>query len=164
MRAIQLLAISMGVLILALQFYSNQLLPWAIVAVAIGALWINESRRGNGWASHFGLVFLVALIFYGIYLEFNLISMMLATLVFLFAWDLETFTRKLMNTPGARDARLMWQNHVTALMLIGLLSLISVLFVQAVQFELGFWLILLIAAAGMIALTRALIAFQREVD
>jgi len=120
--------------------------------LAFGAFWLYAGWRRWAWASSIGILLLVALAGYGLWIEFSPGWMIAGALGGLMAWDLAEFMRRLDVAPKSENLRDLQLRHITRLTLVAivgvLLASISILVRLEFTFEWGV-VLTLVAVLGV---------------
>ena len=120
--------------------------------LVFGAFWLYAGWRRWAWASSIGILLMVGLAGYGLWIEFSPGWMIAGALGSLLAWDLNEFMRRLAVAPKMDDLRGMTQRHlarVTIVAIVGvLLASVSILVRLEFTFEWGV-VLTLVAVLGV---------------
>jgi hypothetical protein len=156
-----LVSVAMGVGSLAYA-YSRTDIPQILPGIlTFGLFWLYAGWKRWNWVSSLGILILVALAGYGLWIELSTGWMIAGALGGLMAWDLGEFMRRLDVAPESEDLPAMQRRHIARLTLVALLglSLASIAMLLRVEFTLE-WMMLL-ALIAVLGLTQ-LVAWLRR--
>ncbi len=137
--------------------------PWAILIAAMGLFWHIKGHRSL-WVASLGLALFWSMAIFGLMQGFPKELMLLGVVMALAAWDLTFWGARLIEADRVDNENIMTSRHIGRLAVVLLTGLGLGLLALNIRLELAFWWLFLLGIAGVIALSRALGALQRESD
>lgn len=127
----------------------------------LGVFWLYAVWKGWVWASTGGVLLLVTLAGFGLWIELSTGWMIAGALGGLLAWDLSEFMRRIEFAPDAEDLPGMERRHVARLTLVAFLGLLLASIAMLVRVEFTFEWMMLLALVAVLGLTQ-LVAWLRK--
>ena len=128
----------------------------------LGAFWLYAGWKGWAWASSGGVLLLVALAGYGLWLELSTGWMIAGALGGLLAWDLSEFMRRIEFAPDAEDLPGMQIRHVARLTLVAILGLLLASIAMLIRVEFTLEWMMLLALVAVLGLTQLVAWLRRD--
>jgi len=147
-----MISVLIGVGSLAFAYTSRDLDLVVQGLLAFGLFWVYAGWKRWNLVSSAGILILVALAGYGLWIELSTGWMIAGTLGGLLAWDLSEFMRRMDVAPDSEDMSGMQRRHIARLTLVAVLglSLASIAMLVRVEFTLEWMMLLsLIAVLGL---------------
>ncbi|MFC1533290.1 hypothetical protein ACFL7M_08010 [Thermodesulfobacteriota bacterium] len=148
--------------ILAIGYASTGLMVWVILIIACGLFWLFGLKAGWDWAGTTGLIFFMAAITRGIFLDLPSGWLLLSVVSALLAWDLHQFINRLEKAGRIEKRSEIERRHLKRIMIIAGLSLILGTVALLVELELGFGWMLFWGVLLVLSLSRLFDVLGRE--
>jgi hypothetical protein len=147
---------------LSLAYASGEYAVLAAVVIVTGMLWLlDHKQRWNHLASVVLVIFTLLCVFgywVGLYLPLLVLSLTAA----LAAWDLDHFSRRVLNSPQVKNLDRMEKQHIQSLLMVCGAGLFIAEATLLVQIRLNFWAAFAAALAVLFGLTWAIALIRRN--
>ena len=117
-----------------------------------GLFWLYAAWRRWAWFSALGILFLVGLAGYGLWIGFSPGWMIAGSLGALMAWDLSEFLRRMDAAPKSEDLLGMQWRHITRLTIIAAIGVALASISMAVRLEFTLESMMLLALVAVLGL------------
>jgi hypothetical protein len=147
--------VALAALLQALGYLVAGLWPGAVIALALGGLWLLALLRGWRRFDHTGLAGIVVLAGVGVWLTLPALLLVCSVVAALAGWDLARFDRRAAGVQIA-GAEALVRAHLWRLALATGSGLLLGVLALSIRVSLGFGVALLLAALALIGLSRAI--------
>ena len=149
---------------LGLGYALNGLWGGALLALAVGILWLIGQRYGGGWVAFMSLALFVGMAAAGLELRWGAGWTLLGIVAALSAWDLDHLAQRLRHAEQVREERRLERQHLWRLLSVDGLGLLFAAIALGIRIELGFGLALILGLLAVVGLSQALRFLRRESD
>ena len=122
--------------------------------LAFGAFWLYAGWRRWTWVSIIGILSLVALAGFGLYIELSPGWMLAGALGGLMAWDLSDFMRRQFFAPESADLPAMQRRHIARLTIVAAIGVALASISMAVRLEFTIESMMLLALVAVLGVTQ----------
>lgn len=126
----------------------------ARVLVVFGVFWLYAGWRRWVWVSTIGILLLVALAGFGLYIELSPGWMIAGALGGLMAWDLSDFMRRQFFAPDSADLPAMQRRHLARLTIVAALGVALASISMAIRLEFKLESMMLLALVAVLGVTQ----------
>jgi hypothetical protein len=142
----------------------NGLWGGAVLALAIGLLWLVGQRYGKGWVASVALIVFAGMAGVGLQLRWGTGWALFGMVAALSAWDLGHFAQRLRFAGQVEDVCGLERQHLRRLLIVDGLGLLFASIALVIRVELGFGLALALGLLAVVGLSQALRFLRRESD
>ncbi len=129
----------------------------------IGLIWLITTWRGWSWFNSAGLVLVMGIAVWGIWLEISTTWLLLGVIAALMAWDLVRFQHRLLGLVQSEETTQLEQAHLQRLLFVGTIGVALGSIATNIQISLNFgWAVFL--ALIMTTTLSTVVAFIRRLN
>ena len=149
---------------LALGCGMSGLWTWAVLAAAVGFLWLLGLWRDWGWMASVGLACFVGAAAVALWLGVGAGWALLCVAAALSAWDMDHFAQRLGRVGRGDGALDLERRHLERLLIVNGLGLLLGAVALRIKIEFGFGVALLLGLLAVLGLSQAIGFLRRESD
>ncbi|MFP3896337.1 MAG: hypothetical protein ACLFV5_05825 [Anaerolineales bacterium] len=154
----------LAALITALGYGLGGLWIGALMSIAVGSLWLLGQRRDWPWIAPLALVCFVGAAMVALWLGLAPGLFLLGVVLALSAWDLDHFARRVNSVGRIEEAHHLRRRHMGRLVAVNASSLIFGGAALAIEIQLDFYIILLLALLAVVGLSQSIRFLQSGGD
>lgn len=162
MKRAAAIGISSATLILALGYALSSLWVGALIITAWGLLWLVGQRRGWDWTPALGLIFLMGMAAFGLWLDLSAALMLFGAVAALAAWDLDHFSQRLRRAERVEGQPQLERAHLWRLLIVSGSGLLLGGASLSLRVEFAFGWAFLLGLLAVVGLGRTIAYFRRE--
>ncbi len=159
-----LASIVLSVLALLLGYGLAELWVWTPLLALPAVVWLVGLWRRWGWLTSLGFVLCASAAAAGVLLEVKAGWMLLAVVMALTAWDLDSFVRGMERAERVEGRQDLERRHVLRLVAVEGVGVLLATVALGVRLDIGFGAVLLLGLVAVFGLSRVVVFFRRQVS